>query len=289
MRYFVLKSWILLFIIQYASANLSAQLEWYKKGEVYLYEVKTGFEFENYGIHSMTYYKDIKLNGHNLKILRYTDKIGQNKDIFIQQLGEKVSEYNNNSNEFRLMFDFAAKSGDPAPLSGFRIDSTGTIMIHNILRKTQVCKRENYRVLVIEGIGMVGDPAFSYQNVCSPPIPFFRCSGIVDGWDYYFRCFGIKNEYFDPYIECCDGLTKKEVCIHLIPNPTSETFTIKSNQFFDNYTIYDSTGKLVFKKDLLQTYADDCNINLPSSLYYVTLWFGTSHVSTKKLIIQSTP
>jgi hypothetical protein len=213
--YFLLKSWILLFIIQYVSTKLSAQTEWYKKDDIYFYQVNTAWDFENYGIHSLMYLKDTLLIGHQLKVLRYTDKKGQHRDILIQQEGEKVRHYREFLNEFRLMYDFSAQPGDPAPISGYLIESTDTMKIHNIIRKTQIWKKENLRVLVIEGIGMIGDPAYSKLNVCSPPIPHYGCTSEVDGWDYYFRCFGtlshtIDFPYFDPFSKCFASGTKNE-------------------------------------------------------------------------------
>lgn len=290
MRYLLCKSLMVLLFIHRFSDPLSAQTVWFKPGEVFYYDVRTGFDSENYGIHSMTYVKDTLINGYIFKALKYTDKKGAISDIFIQQEGEKVRNYTPVLNQFNLMYDFTALPGDPSPIAGYTIETTGTIEIENTMRKTQTWKNDNQRVLVIEGIGMVGDPNFTSLYVCSPPVPSFGCTGAWDGYDFYFRCMKSSDLHFDPYGSCTNSNTNQEELVATIyPNPTHHTFTIKSSRGFDEYRIYDQTGQQLHEETFSTQNKFECLIYLRPSLYYLRLYAQGTLITTKKLIILPTP
>lgn len=276
----------LLFLFFLTSLRLSAQVEWFNEGEVFYYEVNTGFEFGNYGIHSMTYIKDTTINGHSLKMLRYTHKNNRIEYIYIRHEGEKVSYYSTYDKKLMLMYDFTALPGDPSPVDGYHIENTGTIEMGPAIRKTQTWRNAYQRVMVIEGIGMVGDPDFKSHYVCSPPIPFYRCTGYLDGYDYYFRCMKSEEVHFDPYDSCVDSGTEEEEDYSAIyPNPAYDVFTIKSNRIFDTYSLYDLSGKRVYHKTITPNVETVCSFDTTPSLYIVRLYNKGHIVSTAKLLI----
>ncbi|MBK8621212.1 MAG: T9SS type A sorting domain-containing protein [Saprospiraceae bacterium] len=290
MRYKVSSFLIFLWLFQYSANRLYAQTEWYKQDEFFYYEVTTGWDFENYGIHSLTYFKDTVINGFSLKTLRYTDKRGNHSDIFVNQEGEKVRHYRPFLNEFTLMYDFTAFPGDPSPVTGYTIETIGSIEIENTIRKTQTWKNGDKRVFVIEGIGMVGDPAFTSLRVCSPPVPFYGCTSAFDGYDYYFRCMKSKGVDFDPFGECAEVNTKEENVFSIIyPNPTYNAFTIKSSSLFDEYRIFDQTGKMVYKQTISPNVETGCHFEGGTSLYFIQIYHQNKLISTEKLVFLPTP
>ena len=286
MRYLVKTGLILVILFQQTAFRLSAQTEWYKEGEVFSYYVITSWDFENYGIHTMTYLKDTVINGHNLKTLRYTDKRGDHTDIFVKQEGEKVRFYRPFLNQFILMYDFTAKAGDPSPVTGYTIEHIGSIEIENTIRKTQTWRNASKLFFVIEGIGMVGDPDFVSLYRCSPPVPFYGCKSHVDGNDYYFRCMKSADFNFDPYGECAAANTnEEEISAMIYPNPASDVFTIKSNRIFDEYAIYDHTGTLVYQETIPPNVEALCRFEGSPSLYFIQMYNQRNLICTEKLVV----
>lgn len=278
---------LFIFIFLQTVPRLSAQVEWYKHGEVFYFEVTTGIDFENYGIHSMTYFTDTVINSHMLKLLRYTDKRGNHTEIFIRQVGEKVHYYTPFFNAFKLMYDFTAMPGDTAPFKGYTVDKTGTIEIGTTTRKTQTWKKANKQVLVIEGIGMVGFPPYTDLYICSPPVPFLGCIAAFDGQDYFFRCMKSEDLDFDPYGTCVALDTKDEEAdsLTIFPNPTSDRVIIKSKHIFDAYAIYDLNGNKVDHQTITPSLQTTYNVEIPPALYILQIYKEGNIFGTIKLVV----
>jgi hypothetical protein len=271
------------------TGSLFSQVEWYKKGQVYSYEVTTGFDIENYGIHTVTCLRDTIIENQTAKILQYKDKKGQVVEIFVQQQGEKLFHIGF-TGEKELMFDFAWKAGDTTNYHGYVVESTDSVTLQQVVRKTQIWRKDSIRLLIIEGIGMVGDPLFSNPFLCSPPVLSYGCTGFVDGYDYYFRCFYDDGYVFDPYTLCMASLhSSKKADIRIWPKPATSHVIIRSPVVFDRLTIFDALGRCLYHQTFTPTFELE-QADLPSmGTIWVQLWTGEKLLHSQQVILHNKP
>lgn len=82
------------------------------------------------------------------------------------------------------------------------------------------------------------------------------------------------------------GIEENENRLSIYPNPTSDNFVIKSEQNISNITLYDSQGRLVLKKEKLNTNQIIIDISgLSRGIYMVQVYIDNT-VVIKKLIVE---
>ena len=283
------KHLLTILLILFFTDLATSQFIWFAKGQVFSYYVRTGMDPDNYGIHTITVGNDTIIEGQQMKILDYLSKNGHHSTKIVFQVGDKIYEYNIFTEARELVFDFSSEVGDYTSLNWYKIKSIGKMHIAGGKEvRTQVWGGSNsdYDVLVIEGIGMVGDPELTNSSICSPFIPNWGCNGVVDGYDYFFRCFTDENFTFDPYNKCLNHATSEnQVSSNLIlPNPNQGSFSIERKEDFNCITIFDITGRKVGDaKPNEGRY--EVSQQLPDGLYFLTGHQNNEVIFIGKMVI----
>ena len=262
-----------------------SQIEWFKNGQVFSYFVRTGFNVSNYGIHSIEVLGDTIIDGINVKKMKYNYITSDPYIFFVYTEGDKAFEYSAYFHTSKLMYDFGLTVGESAPLENFNIIAVGEMQLNNRTHRTQTWNWNDLEVLIIEGIGMVGDPDFASENVCSPFVPQWGCTGYVDGNDYFFRCFTDGNYIFDPYQTCTSSLYEHSFSDNsIVPNPNDGNFTFRNNYSLDEIRLYNSLGRLVMTMKYDEHNQYKITEVLKDGVYFVIGFYNNKKLLIEKMI-----
>lgn len=228
---------------------------WFNPGKTWYYNVTTGFDINNYGIHRQTVEGDTVIQGKACKILKYYPKTSPAFVDFLHQDGRKVYHFDDYRKEFELLYDFSLKAGDTlrhrtrygTVLSAEPVligDSTCASMI--VEYKTQWA---TYYMHYAEGIGIYPDTTSALFYNCGQLIHTPGCQGAVDGWDYFVLCIQ-DGDYTFALPDCVEVLnnthTTQKQKWTFYPNPAGPEITIQADDE-SAYLISTTTGVILMQ------------------------------------------
>lgn len=281
---------ILLFIIGLllSTSQMYAQ-HWGENNPQWHYEQVMSIPNYYNGYHKISVIGDTILNGETARIFFHEYHNSPDTAIiyyhFMKSSDQKVYSYISELEEFKLLYDFNAVTGDTFkiwaqdPFGDFTdsmditIDSTSTILVNGVSLKVQYFRPTNYwgayefEGRIIEGIGWDGF-MFPQFSIVDPPF----------GGD--IRCF--EDNLIGLYqfnLNDCDyiGIRENpEISYSIYPNPVSSVLHIKSDEIPDT-RVYSSSGQLLSKYHSL----DIDFQHLPSGLYFLTISFSSSIIIEK--------
>lgn len=273
----------LIFIVSYSKA----QVTWFNKGQEFKYYVQAGWGLDDYGIHNYIVGEDTIINGLTLKKIIHYHIINYQDIYYLYQENDKIYNYNTYFKKKTLIYDFSLKVGDSTSLKGYIVKSIGIDKFNGKDFRYQIWTNvTNDESLVIEGIGMVGSPDFNNLYSCSPLISYYGCTGFVDGYDYFFRCFSDGNYMFDPFNTCTNSsiILNSSIENAIYPNPNLGIFSIDKNIDIDILEIRNllgNTKKIVVnnneKIDLKDTF--------PDGIYFVSGYKEQNRIFVEKMIL----
>lgn len=254
-------------------ALLTSGQEWFHNGKTWFYDVTTGFDIPNYGVHYQEVTGDTLIAGKTCKKLKYVATNGFVFFDYVHQQGKKVYHFHNNG--FELLYDFGLKVNDTLRLKNNYgiVQQVDQIVMQDSLINSMVVRytyfqSNYYLVRYAEGIGIVKDTTSPLFYNCGPLIHTQNCNGAVDGWDYYLKCLQ-DGTFTYPEPGCEILLDLKEASDqkrwNLFPNPASEDIYIESdsNKVFQLW----SPGGILLLTDL------KTGLNLiealPSGVYFL--------------------
>lgn len=271
----------------FCSALGKAQVTWFAKGQVFRYEVTTGWNQKDYGIHTISFDKDTLVNNQPIKVLEYLHVTGGKEKYYVSQDGDKIYGYTYDLKKATLLYNFDAVVGDSTSIIGTLIKSIGKTTFAGKELRYQIwedfTKNES---LVIEGIGLVGNSALNDKFSCSPLFPNWGCRGFVDGNNYYFRCFSDGNYIFDPYNICVSSSQNLNLhtTVKVFPNPNQGVFSIEGIGDVDFIQVTDLLGKAVA---IIQNQNGQYDLpsNMPHGIYFVSGFKRQSRIFNTKMIL----
>jgi hypothetical protein len=234
--------------------------------------VTKGFDQTDYGIHTITCDKDTMVNNQPIKILEYLHVNGEKEKLYVSQDADKIYGHSHNFEKASLLYNFSAVVGDTTIIKGIVIKSIGKAIFAGKELRYQIWgNNSKYQYLVIEGIGLVGNPTLDDKFSCSPLFPNWGCNSAVDGNNYFFRCFSDGNYIFDPYNTCISSsqTLNLDIATNILPNPNQGIFSIDGIGDLDYIQVFDLVGK---STTTIQNHNGqyDLPLNMPNGIYFVS-------------------
>ncbi|MBL0098926.1 MAG: hypothetical protein IPP49_01825 [Saprospiraceae bacterium] len=162
-----------LVVILFCQSTTKAQF-WFVQGKTWSYDVTTGFDIHNYGIHRQVVTGDTVIMGKSSKILTYYPKTSPSFVSYVYEENRKVYFFRNFQPE--LIYDFNLVAGDSLKhkfYSGI-VRETGDLIYQDTILKYMIVQYGNaqtpYLQTFLEGIGMAGDPLQNGSYKCGPLI-----------------------------------------------------------------------------------------------------------------------
>ncbi len=277
------------------NARLAAQT-WLADGQAWQYEVFGGFDFEEWGIHELKVVGDTTIQGVDFKKVVHFPLASAPHTWIAKEAGDAVFVYEPSDGSIVKIYDFSLLPGDTVHLVGERkyvISDTGSLLINGFVRRYQEINLgsgilSGYPFLVVEGLGMVGDPAQENPPQCSY---FFLhhdfCGSAWDGWDIGFRCFSSGEIFYDPFGECSLSQTGQvhQDGLKIFPNPVSSQLTVEvpgGIPITDGY-LYDLQGRLAWSgKPVGAGFSLE---NVKAGMYFLKIHFENGGRGVAKIIV----
>jgi hypothetical protein len=261
------------------SVKSNAQ-HWFQEGNTWTYDVTTGWDGSNYGLHSLQVTGDSLRDGIVWRKIRYR-QITQPDAYFLARVwGNKVLAKQLYGDAIHRIYDFDAAPGDTLHYSGdgayYRVVDTSSVFIANKWRRQQVIHFSDIPMpyQLIEGLGITGRTDLPLaEYVCSFLLPNFPfCTGAVDGYDFRFRCFEEANgNRYSPLNICLQVDTSTQTGEEgpsLWPNPTMGILFLKEE--VEQVRVYQLDGREIPWVQLERNSPTQVLLPpLPSSIYIV--------------------
>ncbi len=273
--------------------------QWLQNGDGWVYHVTTGWNFPNWGLHTLEVEGDTLINDTVWKKLVYR-QINQGPEIFIAR-EEDGRVYHrerdwNGSYSSALVYDFNLRPDDTLCVTNqlwYKIIDTASIVVGNTSRRVQHIrfKNEGVALIAIEGIGLTGraqDP--THENTCSfllLSIPF--CMGFVDGYSFYFRCFrSAQGDRYSPFSnDPCKALgvtAAEEQLGHLWPNPARDLLWVAGN--YRMLRFFDVKGHLLSEVAAAVDGLTALTVgHLPRGMYFLAAYSATGAVVWRRRVV----
>lgn len=241
---------------------------------------------------------DTIINGSECKkiieVERYLDTI----NIFYHYMySENDSVFFYAADEFQLLYDFGANTGDTIVLDYFItyddnflkmiIDSTGTIMINDQERKIQYITCGDGMVIefgqhVIEGIGNTSFMFPTLDGSLDGPLRCYQDNNTDLFQNPFHPIYGWNHEDCE---EIITGIKETEILekISVFPNPTKSSISIKNIDIGTVYKIYNCNGIVLIKGKTSES--NEISIAaLSNGIYFIEL--KNENILTVKKIIK---
>ncbi len=187
-------------------------------------------------------------------------------------------------NDFHLLYDFGANSGDTIILNYFEtgngtplqmiIDSTGIIMVSGQERKIQYITSGDGFVIefgrqVIEGIGNTYFMFPTYDGTMNGPLRCYQDNNIDIFLNPFHGDYGWNQQDCEEIITSVEEMEfGKEVVVY--PNPIKSNFSVINLHHTANYKILNINGNLL-KQGIISA-SNTINIEeLPQGIYFIEL------------------
>lgn len=279
---------IMFLLITACTSSIFAQT-WLAEGQTWQYEVLGGWNFDDWGLHTMQVEGDTVIHDKLCKkVVHYPLDSGPIVRFAYEENGQ-VFVYYGSSPYFIKIYDFNLEIGDTVQLIGigkYEILEIGLMEIGNSMRKFQYVKYfwNNTFIsstkLLIEGIGLVDNPMQGGLLDCSY---FFLensfCDEAFDGWSIYFRCFQDGDFSYRPFNDCTLSDAPSPISepsqMAISPNPANQSFTVKINgqTGYGRIELLNTTGQIVRHQpvvDIINTLELSVS-DLPNGIYFVRL------------------
>lgn len=246
---------LLLFLCLLANPQLLFSQDWFQMGDTWTYDVTTGWNASNYGLHRLQVMGDSLVEGVTWKKIRY-QQISQPDEYFLARAsGDQVVARTLYGVGVHRVYNFDAGLGDTIQYTDnqyfYRVVDTSTVWIAGKWRKQQIVHFNDgpEPFQLIQGIGMTGRSDWPLSaTACSFLLPNFPyCTGVVDGYDFRFRCFEDANgNRYSPFNICLpieeeEEESGKEGMVW--PNPT--TGMLQISEEVEEANLYQMDGRLL--------------------------------------------
>ena len=221
-----------LVVILFCQSTTKAQF-WFVQGKTWSYDVTTGFDIHNYGIHRQVVTGDTVIMGKSSKILTYYPKTSPSFVSYVYEENRRVYFFRNFQPE--LIYDFNLVAGDSLKhkfYSGI-VRETGDLIYQDTILKYMIVQYGNaqtpYLQTFLEGIGMAGDPLQNGSYKCGPLIHTWGCHGALDGWDFIFKCLSYYDFTYPDTADCNTSVVNEGVhqqVISIQPNPAYDNIIV---------------------------------------------------------------
>ena len=241
---------------------------------------------------------DTTINGIQCKIMveveRYLDTLNVS---YYYMYSENDSVFFFADNDFHLLYDFGANSGDTIILNYFEtgygtplqmiIDSTGTIMVSGQERKIQYITCGDGFVIefghhVIDGIGNTYFMFPTYDGTMNGPLRCFQ----DDSTDIFLNPFhwgyGWNHQDCEEIITGIEETENIEI-LSVFPNPTKSSISIKNIDRETAYKIFNINGKEI-KQGVISESNEISIRELSKGIYFIKL--ENENILTVKKIIK---
>lgn len=216
-----------------------------------------------------------------IEVERYLDTISFN---YHYMYSKNDSIFFFADNDFHLLYDFGANSGDTIILNYFEtgngtplqmiIDSTGIIMVSGQERKIQYITSGDGFVIefggqVIEGIGNTYFMFPTYDGTMNGPLRCYQDNNIDIFLNPFHGDYGWNQQDCEEIITSVEEMEfGKEVVVY--PNPTKSNFSVINLHHTANYKILNINGKLL-KQGIIAA-SNTINVEeLPQGIYFIEL------------------
>lgn len=214
--------------------SVARSQKWFNPGDSWTYYVTTGWDFPNYGYHSLSVNGDTLINSQLWIKLLYTQITAPQRTFLTREDGDRVYALRSWDGQAYLAYDFGLNPGDTLHYvpngPGYEVLSTDSVWAAGAQRRIQIVRLLNSSLTwrLIEGIGLVGTED-STLRVCSFLLLREQfCASAVDGPDFKFSCFGnSKGSVYDPFdLQACQSVATHSPApnpaLLLWPNPVTE-------------------------------------------------------------------
>ncbi len=278
-------------------AYIATAQTWFQNGDEWTYYVTTGWNLSNWGHHRLTVEGDTLLGDALWKKLVYREINIPPRTFLARAEGQQVFQldfFSASPPEVFKIYDFSLRPGDTLHMGTTRwyvITDTTRRMMGNQWRRVQhfQWKGTGPVYAAVEGIGMTGlaqDP--TAEKVCSfllLNMPY--CTGFVDGYDIFFRCFsrGADDRYWPFGI--CQTLST--------PSPTAEPVQVWPNPAYDRlwvggeyrvFRLFDAQGRWVWENTAPASDPLEVPVaHLPRGVYFLWACTDEGAVGVRRLVL----
>jgi hypothetical protein len=286
-----MKKHLLLAALVLSGVCLQAQLAWFQIGTEWTYEMYIGWNPAT-GLYRMVIEKEVELGDGNLwmRFRRYHIESNSSTALyFARQEGDKVWV---GPGTQILVYDFSLRPGDTLFFGTWRhyaVLDTGSVLMAGQIRRTQTIAHSdlNYPLLLVEGIGPVGNPD-------EPNNPYFCsffflnadfCHAPLDGTTAYFRCFADMNGSYSPFETClvnADAVDAHD-SVQFWPNPANDRLFVQGN--CRALQLCDALGRVVLEEKMLTgDMAEIRTSHLANGMYLLLCHFADGQVAVRKVV-----
>ncbi len=274
---------LLLFLCCLTNQPYLYSQDWFQTGDSWTYDVTTGWEASNYGLHGLKVLGDSLVEGETWKKIRYR-QITQPDEYFLAKAsGNQVLARQLYGMGVHRVYNFDAGPGDTIRYSNnqayYRVVDTSTVLIAGKWRKQQIVhfNDEPEPFQLLQGIGMTGRSDLPLSpNTCSFLLPNFPfCTGVVDGYDFRFRCFedSAGNRY-SPQNSCLQIEEEEEeekIREAMVwPNPTTGVLQVREE--IEEVKLYQINGTPLSGVQIIQGYPTRAIVpKLPLGMYLIEI------------------
>ncbi len=278
-----------------------AQVQWFQAGDEWTYYVIKGWFPDVNGLNRLKVDKEVDILGEKwIRLFRYNpmSSSSPNEQLFVRQEGEKVFLRNGNPPNIPL-YDFSLVPGDTLFFSTFSqwphyvILDTGRVFLVGQERRTQTVQHSsgsvNYPLLLVEGIGPVGNPLEPAANYfCSYLVLFDNfCNAAGDGTSTFFRCFGNPQGVYAPFEGCLVDTKEQETAapVQVWPNPADERLIVQGD--CNALRLFDSQGRLVYEStpEPENVQVEILTANLPNGVYVLVCRLENGKLFSKRVCV----
>ncbi len=289
-----MKKHLLLAALVLSGVCLQAQLAWFQIGDEWTFEVYKGWFPEVSGLNRIKIEKEVNLGGESWMWLRryhYLDS-SPNAYHYARQEGDKIYVWGG-VNSKRLVYDFSLVPGDTLkfiPSYYYAVLDTGSVFLAGQVRRTQTVQHSfiNYPLLLVEGIGAVGNPEDSDDKYACSYIFLDAdfCHAAGDGTTAYFRCFGNTQGVYAPFEGCLVSADKLDAPtpVRVWPNPANDRLFVQGNCRM--LQLCDAQGRIVLEeKRFAGNTTEIPTCQLPNGLYFLICRFDGGEIYTHKVVL----
>lgn len=276
--------------------------EIFPRGTEWYYEIK--HQTGDITYQHLEYAADTAINSKRVKIIVETntmyDKEQWTDQQYIYEDGDKIYWWNNDLEDFTLLYDFGAEVGDEWEING----GWFTITVHVDEAHTVTYKSQTYRILSVSDASyglFTGDIicGIGHQKSFFPPSPIakdYEVDGLRCFWQGGELVLTMGEEDCDAvYYEYHDVDENPEVTFTVYPNPTNGLLYVETRHATSSqeYRITNLLGQTVWSSTSLRAVAKQSNqnssITIDVSKFPAGLYFLTIGDQTQKIIINRIP
>jgi len=280
-----------------------SQATWAPDGAVWYYNYTNNSATEGYI--KVEYLKDSLFNGQNCKVLLKSRHTFNHilEESATDSMGLEFTYEENNQilyyrmNEFTILYDFSLENGNDMAITGLpkgECAELGSVIIDKVenvnINGFDLIKQNIHRTdtsvwdLGNEIIERIGSKSYMFPELVKCLSDMNEGGELRCYYDDEIGWFQVGNQECD-YITNINSAPKDIIDISIYPNPTNDSFTVKTNNNLKSHLyILNITGKVLFEDEFSE------KINVSTKKYkkgiYIVKVENINNVTIKKIIIE---